>query len=325
MVVKQNQDDLLYPEIEAYDTGFLKVSNIHNIYYEQSGNPNGNPVIYVHGGPGGGTFPKDRRYFDPKTYRIILFDQRGCGNSTPAACLEQNTTWDLVSDIEKLRQHLNIDKWLVFGGSWGSTLSLAYSEKYPEHVKGLILRGIFLGRDSELNWLYQGGSAHLFPDYWEGYIEPIPENERDNFIVAYYKRLTSNNEEEKLKCAKAWTKWEEATSKLYIDEDQFFINKSEDSAKFAAAFARIECHYFINKCFFDSQNYLLENIEKIRNIPGIIIQGRYDCVCPATTAWDLHKKWPEAEFHIVPDCGHSVSEYGITKKIMEATNKFKNI
>jgi len=321
-VPQKSYIDLLYPEIEPFDTGFLKVSDIHNIYYEQSGNPNGNPVIYLHGGPGGGTSPNDRRYFDPKAYRIILFDQRGCGKSTPPACIEENTTWDLVSDIEKLREHLKIDKWVVFGGSWGSTLSLAYSIKYPERVKGLILRGIFLVRESELNWLYQGGAGHLFPDYWDGYVEPIPENERDNFIVAYYKRLTSENEKVKLDCAKAWTRWEEATSKLYIDQSK--IDMSED-LKFAAAFARIECHYFINKGFFDSPNYLLENVDKIRKIPGVIVQGRYDCVCPATTAWALHKKWPEAELHIVPDCGHSAHEYGIAEKLVEAANKFKTL
>jgi len=319
---QKNYTDLLYPEIEPFDTGFLKVSDIHNVYYEQSGNPNGNPVIYLHGGPGGGTHTNDRRYFDPKKYRIVLMDQRGCGKSTPPACLEQNTTWDLVSDIEKLREHLKIDKWVVFGGSWGSTLSLTYSETHPDRVKALILRGIFLLRDSEIHWFYQDGASHLFPDYWDGYLEPIPENERDNLVKAYYKRLTSDNEKEKLRCAKAWTRWEEATSKLYIDQKK--IDMSED-LKFAAAFARIECHYFINKGFFDTPNYLLDNVDKIRNIPGVIVQGRYDCVCPATSAWALHKKWPEADLQIIPDCGHSANEYGITGKLVAAADKFKNL
>jgi len=321
-VLQRPFTDFLYPEIQPYDTGYLKVSDIHNVYYEQSGNPNGNPVIYLHGGPGGGTSPNDRRYFDPKVYRIVLIDQRGCGKSTPPACLEQNTTWDLVSDIEKLREHLKIDKWVVFGGSWGSTLSLAYSIKHPEHVKALILRGIFLCRDSELHWLYQGGAAHLFPDFWDGYVEPIPENERDDMIVAYYKRLTSENVEEKLRCAKAWTRWEESTSKLYIDQKKIELS---ENVEFAAAFARIECHYFINKGFFDTPNYLLDNVEKIRHIPGVIVQGRYDCVCPATTAWALHKKWPEADIQIIPDCGHSANESGITEKLVAAADKFKNL
>eukprot|EP00833_Pecoramyces_ruminatium_P011404 jgi/Orpsp1_1/1185436/evm.model.c7180000093745.1 len=278
---------LLYPEIEPYDTGYLKVSTIHNVYYEQCGNPNGNPVIFLHGGPGGGASINDRRYFDPKAYRIVLMDQRGCNRSTPAACLEENTTWDLVDDIEKLRKHLKIEKWVVFGGSWGSTLSLAYSETHPEHVKGLILRGIFLLRDSEVKWLYQDGASHIFPDYWDGYVEPIPEDERGDMVVAYYKRLSGKDEKEKLRCAKAWTRWEEAISHLYISQKK--IDRSED-LRFAAEFARIECHYFINKGFFDHPNYLLENIDKIRHIPGVIVQGRYDCVCPAVSAWDLHKK-----------------------------------
>jgi len=301
---------------------FLKVSNIHNVYYEQCGNPNGNPVIFLHGGPGGGASVNDRRYFDPKVYRIVLMDQRGCNRSTPFACLEENTTWDLVADIEKLREHLKIEKWVVFGGSWGSTLSLAYGETHPERVKALILRGIFLVRDSELKWLYQDGASHIFPDYWDGYLEPIPENERGDMITAYYKRLSGDNEEEKLRCAKAWTKWEEAISHLYISQKK--IDMSED-LHFAAAFARIECHYFINKGFFNSPNYLLDNIDKIRHIPGVIVQGRYDCVCPACSAWDLHKKWPEAEFYINPDCGHSATEYGNTAKLVAAADKFKNL
>ncbi|ORX80323.1 proline iminopeptidase [Anaeromyces robustus] len=315
---KKNYTDLLYPKIEPYDTGFIRVSEIHTLYYEQSGNPYGNPVIFLHGGPGSGTTPNDRRYFDPKVYRIILMDQRGSGKSTPLGCLEQNTTWDLVSDIEKLRDHLKIDKWVVFGGSWGSTLSLTYSETHPDRVKALIVRGIYLSRESEILWFNQeGGASNLFPDYWDEYYEAIPENERDNYVAAYYKRLTSNNEEEKLYYAKIWTKWEDSASKLYID-----IDTDEDPKK-TLSYARIECHYLINKGFFDTPNYLLDNIDKIRDIPGVIIQGRYDCICPATSAWELHKKWPEAEFHMLPDCGHSPTEYGIAEKLVAAADKFK--
>lgn len=322
MSFHESSTTLLYPKIEPYDTGFLQVSDIHSVYYEQSGNSNGNPVIFLHGGPGGGTSGDDRRYFDPASYRIILMDQRGSGKSKPSACLEDNNTWALVEDIEKLRKHLNIEKWVVFGGSWGSTLSLAYSETYPKCVKALILRGIFMLRDSEIKWFYQDGASHIYPDFWDGYLEPIPLKERNNMIEAYYKRLTGDNEDEKLRCAKSWSKWENSTSKLFVDEEM--IKKSDDDF-WSLAFARIECHYFVNKGFFKSPTQLLDNVDKIRNIPGVIVQGRYDCVCPATSAWDLHKKWPEAELHIIPDAGHSAKEYNITKKLIEACDKFKNL
>ncbi|KAI9104957.1 proline iminopeptidase [Phlyctochytrium arcticum] len=307
-----------------FDSGHLEVGSLHKVFYEQSGNPEGNPVIFLHGGPGGGTSPSDRIYFDPKAYRIILMDQRGSGKSLPHACLEENTTWDLVSDIETLRKHLKIDKWVVFGGSWGSTLSLSYAITHPASVKALILRGIFLLRDSELKWFYQDGASHLFPDMWDGYLAPIPESERNDLMTAYYRRLTGDDEQERIKCAKAWSTWECATSRLYIDPVGV-AKASQD--EWSLAFARIECHYFVNKGFFKSDGWILnkENIDKIRHIPTYIAQGRYDVVCPARTAWDLKKAFPEAQLDIVPDAGHSAKEPGITAKLTEAADRFKNL
>ncbi|RKO90039.1 Alpha/Beta hydrolase protein, partial [Blyttiomyces helicus] len=254
----------LYPAIEPHQTGMLEVSPIHTIYWEVSGNPTGKPVVYLHGGPGGGTSGDDRRYFDPEVYRIVLLDQRGAGKSIPHANLEDNTTWSLVSDIEKLRTHLAIDKWVVFGGSWGSTLALAYAQTHPEAVKGLILRGIFMLRDSELKWFYQEGAHNIFPDVWDSYDDAIPKEERGDFISAYYKRLTGTDEAEKLRVARAWSKWECATSRLFVDPAM--VAKAE-ADEWAVAFARIEAHYFINKGFFDSPEYLLENVHKIKHIP----------------------------------------------------------
>ncbi|KAJ3090700.1 hypothetical protein HK102_002922 [Quaeritorhiza haematococci] len=314
--------ELYAPVPEPYESGHLAVSSLHSIYWEQSGNPKGNPVLYVHGGPGGGTSPDDRRYFDPSAYRIVLFDQRGCGKSTPSSELEENDTWSLVEDIEKLRMHLNIDKWVIFGGSWGSTLALAYAETHPTRVKALVLRGIFTLRPTELKWFYQEGASFLFPDYWEDYLAQIPEEERGDLISAYYKRLTSTDEAERMRCARAWSRWECATSKLYVDPAM--IAKAENDT-WALAFARIECHYFINGGFFKSPTQILDDIDKIKHIPAVIVQGRYDVVCPMYTAWDLHKRWPEAEFHVVHDAGHSAKEKGITARLVEATDKFKNI
>ena len=312
----------LFPNIEPFNTFSLPVSDLHTIYVEESGNKNGKPVIFLHGGPGGGVDSKYRRYFDPEKWRIIMFDQRGCGKSTPFAELEENTTWDLVSDIEKIRNHLSIDKWVVFGGSWGSTLSLAYSQTHPDSCKGLILRGIFLVRKKELDWFYQEGASNIFPDRWESFLEPIPVEKRDNLMQAYYEILTGEDHSKKIEAAKAWSTWEGSTVKLLEDEN--FISDFSDD-KFAEAFARIECHYFMNNCWFDSDNHLIENMHKIRHIPGVIIHGRYDIVCPVIQAWDLHKAWPEADLHIIPDAGHSIFEDGIKNKILEYTDRFSNL
>lgn len=311
-----------YPEIEPFKSGHLKVSELHNIYYEQVGNPKGKPVVFLHGGPGGGISPDHRRYFDPKTYHIILFDQRGCGQSTPHAELRENTTWDLVSDIEKLRQHVGVEKWHVFGGSWGSTLALSYAIKHSDRVSGLLLRGIFLCRPSELQWFYQEGASQIFPDFWEKYWNHIPEAERGNMFKAYYQRLTHEDEKVRLDAARVWSQWEGSTSYLYVKPSA--IEEFEDPHK-ALAFARIECHYFVNKAFFETDNYLLENIDKIRSIPGHIVQGRYDVVCPATSAWALHKAWPESTLEIIADAGHSASEPGIRSALITATDRFRTI
>lgn len=309
----------LYPPIEPYNQGKLKVSELHTIHYEESGNPAGKPVIFLHGGPGGGIVPMYRQYFDPQQWRIIIFAQRGCGQSTPYAELRENTTWDLVSDIEKLRKHLDIDKWVVFGGSWGSTLALAYSQTHPDSCKGLILRGIFMLRTSEIRWFYQEGASYIYPDAWEEYLRPIPPEERDDLLSAFYKRLTSEDKQIRLEAARAWSVWEASTSKLIpspASKERFGM------AEFAEAFARIECHYFVNQGFFERENQLLENIDRIRHLPGVIVQGRYDVVCPMKTAWELHQIWPEAEFLVIPDAGHSVSEPGIKDALIKATDRF---
>jgi len=300
----------------------LKVSPIHNLHYEQVGNPQGKPVVVLHGGPGGGCADYYRQYFDPQAYRVVLFDQRGAGKSTPHASLEDNTTWHLVEDVEQLRKHLQIDRWVVFGGSWGSTLALAYAETYPEVVKALILRGIFTLRRKELLWFYQEGASFLFPEAWEGYLEPIPEVERGDLMSAYHRRLTGNNEEEKIKCARAWTRWEMETSRLFVDPEAL---KKADEDAFSLAFARIECHYFVNAGFFKYEGQLIKEAERLKNIPGTIVQGRYDVVCPAFTAWDLHKIWPISECHFIPDAGHSMKEDGILSKLVEACDKYKDL
>ncbi|KMZ64994.1 Prolyl aminopeptidase [Zostera marina] len=311
----------LYPEIQPYASGFLKVSNIHTLYWEQSGNPEGYPVVFLHGGPGGGTSPNNRRFFDPEFYRIVLFDQRGAGKSTPHACVEENTTWDLVDDIEKIRKHLEIAEWQVFGGSWGSTLSLVYSQSHPDKVTGIILRGIFMLRKKELDWFYQGGAAAVYPDAYESFRDVIPENERDDFLTAYHKRLNSKDIAMQYKAARAWTTWELMTT--YLIQNKEHIEKGEDD-DFSLAFARIENHFFVNKGFFPSDSYLLDNIEKIRHIKTIIVQGRYDMCCPMMSAWDLHKAWPESELKIVADAGHSANEPGITAELVAANEKFKH-
>ena len=311
----------LYPDIKPYRVGRLKVSALHELYFEESGNPRGKPAVFLHGGPGGGTDPKMRRFFNPKRYRIILFDQRGCGRSTPHASLEANTTWDLVEDIEKLRTELGIDRWQVFGGSWGSTLALAYAETHPGRVTELVLRGIFMLRRWELEWFYQdpGGAAALFPDLWEEYVRPIPPQERVDMMRAYYKRLTSEDPATLLAAARAWSIWEGATSYLRFKAD--YVAQFDDPG-FAAAFARIECHYFINRGFFERDAQLLEHVGRIRHIPGVIVQGRYDVVCPMRSAWDLHRAWPEAELKVVPDSGHSAFELGTIHELVTATDRY---
>jgi proline iminopeptidase len=312
----------LYPPIEPYDEGMLPVSPVHTIYYEQSGNPKGTPVVFLHGGPGGGTVPDYRRFFDPKAYRIVLFDQRGSGKSTPHASLEENTTWHLVEDIEKVREHLDIESWVVFGGSWGSTLALAYAEKHPERARALVLRGIFLCRPSEIRWFYQEGASHIYADVWEQYVNVIPPAERSDMLAAYYRRLTSDDEATRVEAARAWSIWEGRTSKLYPDPD--LIDHFGDP-HFAIAFARIECHYFTHNAFFETDNYLIEQIERIRDIPTVIVQGRYDVVCPMTSAWDLHRAFPEADLQLIPDAGHSALEPGTRSALVEATDKFKSL
>jgi proline iminopeptidase len=309
----------LYPPIEPYHQGRLKVSELHTLYFEESGNPQGKPLVALHGGPGGGSIPQYRQYFNPEKWRIVLFDQRGCGKSTPHAELEENTTWDLVSDIEKLRVHLGISQWVVFGGSWGSTLALAYSETHPECCLSLILRGIFMLRKKEIRWFYQEGASYIFPDAWEEFIKPIPEAERDDFVSAYYRRLTSPDLAIRLEAARAWSVWEASTSKLLPD---LGLKARFSQDNFADAFARIECHYFINQGFFEPDDQLLRNIDRIRHIPGVIVQGRYDVVCPMISAWELHQAWPEAEFIVVPDAGHSMSEWGIRNALIAATDNF---
>lgn len=309
----------LYPEIEPYDVGQLKVSELHTLYYEQSGNPNGKPVVFLHGGPGGGTNSKCRRFFDPAVYRIVLFDQRGCGKSTPHAELTDNTTWHLVADIERLREHLGIACWQVFGGSWGSTLALTYAQTHPDKVSELVLRGIFMLRRWELEWFYQKGCDALYPDAWETYFAAIPEAERGDLMSAYHRRLISSDPQVRLKAARAWSVWEGATSFLYQD-DAYISSSSED--EFALAFARIECHYFVHGGFFEHDDQLLRNVDRIRRIPAVIVQGRYDVVCPMRSAWDLHRAWPEADLRIVQDAGHSAFEPGITHELIEATDRF---
>ncbi|NKB64338.1 MAG: prolyl aminopeptidase [Gammaproteobacteria bacterium] len=314
-----NQRKLLFPSIEPYRTGMLPVSDGHIIYFEESGNPNGKPAVYIHGGPGGGSNPEQRRVFDPEQYRIILFDQRGCGKSTPFASLDNNTTWDMVEDMEKLRVHLELSTWQICGGSWGSTLALAYAQTHPSRATELVLRGIFTLRQSELLWYYQNGALNLFPDEWEKFIAPIPPSERGDMISAYYKRLTGDDRDVQIEAAKAWSIWEGSTVNLFQKPEQI---ERFGNDHFAIAFARIECHYFINKGFFESDNWLIDNVDAIRHIPAVIVQGRYDACTPMRTAWDLHKAWPEAGFKIIDDAGHAFDEPGIVDALVSATNKF---
>lgn len=308
----------LYPPLEPFKSGKLDVGDGHRIYWELCGNPNGKPAVFLHGGPGGGCIDDHRRLFNPDKYCVMLFDQRGCGRSTPHASLEANTTWHLVADIERLREMAGAKKWLVFGGSWGSTLALAYAQTYPEHVSELVVRGIFTVRKEEVQWYYQEGASWQFPDKWEQFIAPIPPQERHDLVGAYRRRLTGTDEVAKLEAAKAWSVWEGSTVKLLPDPA---LAIAHEDAEFAIAFARIENHYFTNNGFFED-GQLLRNATRLRNIPGVIVQGRYDVCCPPKTAWELHRAWPEAELHIVEDAGHAYSEPGILHSLIQATDKF---
>jgi proline iminopeptidase len=309
----------LYPEIEPYDSGFLQVSPLHRVYFEECGNPKGKPVVFVHGGPGAGCNAKSRRFFDPARYRIVLFDQRGCGRSTPHAELTDNTTWHLVADMELLREHLKLPRWQVFGGSWGSTLALAYAQAHPDRVSELVLRGIFMLRRWDLEWFYQKGCDAIFPDAWEDYLAAIPAVERGDLMGAYYRRLTSADAGVRMAAAKAWSMWEGGTSFLQPSADYI---ASTGSDEFALAFARIECHYFVHGGFFDADDQLLRDAHRLKRIPAVIVQGRYDVVCPIRSAWDLHRAWPEADLRIVGDAGHSALEPGITHELVSATDRF---
>ena len=305
----------LYSDLKPFVTHSLRVDEIHTLHVEECGNPGGLPALFLHGGPGAGCDPMHRRFFDPDRYRIVLFDQRGCGRSLPHAELRHNTTWRLVADIEMIRQRLGIERWVVFGGSWGSTLGLAYAETHPEQVLGLILRGIFLCRPQDIHWIYQEGASRLFPDAWEQFVEPIPEAERTDMVPAFYRRLTGDDEVERLRAAKAWSVWEGAT--ITLEPDPAMVDHFAEAHR-ALSIARIECHYFINDCFLEPDQ-LLRDAHRLRDIPGVIVHGRYDVVCPLDNAWALHQIWPGAALHIVPTAGHAASEPGIVHELVAAT------
>lgn len=307
----------LYPAIDAYDAGLLRVSDLHQIYYEQSGNPEGVAALFLHGGPGGGSQAWCRRLFDPAHYRAVLLDQRGCGRSLPTGSLVENTTWDLVEDLERLRLHLGIERWLVLGGSWGSTLALAYAERHPERVLGLILRGVFLATRREYDWFYQSGTRELFPQEWQAFIEPIPEAERDDLLAAYYKRITGGDRDLRVACAQAWTRWEFATARLVPD-----ATSGQVSPEFALTFAGIETHFFVHDAWL-KRDQLLAEVGRIRHLPGVIVQGRYDVICPPGNAWRLHQAWPRSRLEIVPAAGHSALEPPILQRLVAATDAFR--
>ena len=308
----------LYPAIEPYRTGYLDVGEGHRLYWEQCGNPEGKPAVFLHGGPGAGCSPDHRRLFDPEIYNILLFDQRGCGRSTPHASLEANTTWHLVADIERLREAARVEKWLVFGGSWGSTLALAYAQAHPDRASELVLRGIFTFRQMELDWFFQSGASYLFPDQWESYLAPIPEAERGDLVAAYHRRLTSEDPAVQLEAAKAWSGWEGATITLLPDPK---LLEEHMSDSFAIAIARIENHFMVHRGWLE-EGQLIRDVGRIRHIPGVIVQGRYDACTPPVTAWDLHRAWPEADLHIIPDAGHSFNQPGILDRLVRATDQF---
>lgn len=310
----------LYPEPQPLRSGVLPVDDMHTLYYEEFGNPNGKPAVFLHGGPGGSCSATQARFFDPACYRVVLFDQRGCGKSTPHACLERNTTWHLVADIEALRKHLGADRWLVFGGSWGSTLAMAYAQTHPQAVSELVLRGIFMLRKREIDWFYQEGASRIFPDAWERYLAPIPEAERGDLLQAYHRRLTGDDVRERVRAAKSWSAWEGSTSTL---RPNTHLAAAMSHERFALAFARIECHYFANRGFFKNEHQLFDNIHLIRHIPATIVQGRYDVVCPMETAFALHRAWPEASFVVAEEAGHSAFEPQIQHHLIEATDRYR--
>jgi len=310
---------MLYPEIEPFATSRLRVSDVHELHIEESGNPNGRPVVFLHGGPGAGLSPLHRRFFDPSFWRVVLFDQRGSGRSTPLGELRENTTWDLVDDVERIRVSKGIDKWLVFGGSWGSTLALAYAQKHPERVEGLVLRGIFLARRAEIAWSFLDGARRIFPEGWDEFLEPLSARERGDVLHAYYRRLTSDDVATRRAAARSWNVWEERASKLIAD----ITPPVEEEIDREVALARIEAHYFVNDTFLSPSDQLLREAGKMRDIPGVIVQGRYDIVCPAVSAWELHKAWPASRLVVVPDAGHAADEPGIAAALVEATEEFK--
>ncbi len=315
------QRHVLFPEIEPHTSGRLKVSDLHEIHWEESGNPRGKPVVCLHGGPGGGITPTMRRLHDPAVYRIVTFDQRGCGQSTPHAELAENTTWDLVADIERLRVHLGIERWQVYGGSWGSTLALAYAETHPERVSEMILRGIFMLRRMELSWFYQEGASLIFPDLFDPFRELIPVEERGDLIAAYHRRLTGPDEALRLEAAKRWATWEGSTLSLLPDAERAAAFGGDT---FALAFARIECHFFMNGGFFEVEDQLLRDVRRLKDIPAVIVHGRYDMCTPMVNAWDLKKAWPEADLRIVDDGGHAVTEPGLVAEMVAASERFKH-
>jgi proline iminopeptidase len=306
-----------YPPIEPYETGMIDVGDGHRVYYERSGTPGAKPAVFLHGGPGGGISPRHRRLFDPARYDVMLFDQRGCGRSTPHAELEANTTWHLVADMERLRELAGVDRWLVFGGSWGSTLALAYAETHPDRVSEMVLRGLFTLRRAELDWYYQFGASEVFPDLWEAFLAPIPPEERGDLRAAYRRRLTSDDEAVRLAAAQAWSIWEGRTITLLPDAD---TSAGFQDPHFALAFARIENHYFVNHGWLE-EGQLIANASRLRHIPATIVQGRYDMACPTRTAHDLHRAWPEARYHLIEGAGHAFSEPEILHTLIEATDR----
>jgi proline iminopeptidase len=308
----------LYPEIEPFDFGWLATGGPHEIYYEQCGKADGVPALVLHGGPGGAVNPTMRRFFDPRRWRVAMFDQRGCGKSRPNASLEDNTTWALIEDIERLREHLGVERWTVFGGSWGSTLALAYAVTHPDRVAGLVLRGVFLLTKRELNWFYQDGASMLFPDAWERFCAPIPKSERSDMVAAYHRRLTHPDRRIQAEAAAAWSQWEGDTISIRGPEAR---PPKFNEVDFAVAFARIECHFFSNLGFFGEDGWLLKQVEKIRHIPGWIVQGRFDVVTPLESAWALKTAWPEAKFEIIWDAGHASTEPGVIDALLRATDE----
>lgn len=306
----------LYPPIDPFDQRMVQVGQSHQIYVEQCGNPDGIPVVVLHGGPGGGCSPAMRRYFDPKVYRIVLFDQRGCGRSRPHASVTDNTTWHLVADIELIRELLEIDRWLVFGGSWGATLALAYAQTHPDRARHLILRGVFLATRSELDWFYGGGAGRFWPETWARFVDPVPEDERDDMIAAYNRRLFSGDVLTETRFGRAWSSWENALASIHSSGVT-----GESPGDYARAFARLENHYFINGAFMEFDGQLLANMDRIAHIPGVIVQGRYDMICPPNAAWELSRRWPGSELKMVRNAGHALSEPGISAELVRVMDQ----